>query len=92
MARKKKPSGRLRRGPFTADDIRKALMLGRWELESQTRHENYRHPIRPGKAQVDEKWTAVEVGSFPWKGLLQQTGYTKQELLLLLNGIAVDDD
>lgn len=90
MARSKKPSGRLHRGPFTADDIRRALKLGRWQLEDQTRHENYCHPTRRGKAQVDDKWDSVKVGSMPWKGLLHQTGYTKQELLLLLNGTPVD--
>lgn len=89
MARKRKPSGRLNRGPFTAEDIRIALRLDRWELEGQTRHENYRHPTRPGKVQVDDKWTGVKVGSMPWKGLLEQTGYSKAELLALLNGTPV---
>lgn len=86
MARTRKPSGRLNRGPFTAEDIRTALSLDGWEPERQTRHENFHHPTRPGKAQVDEKWTGVKIGSMPWKGLLEQTGYSKSELLALLNG------
>jgi predicted RNA binding protein YcfA (HicA-like mRNA interferase family) len=87
--RKKKPSGRLHRGPFTASNFEAALRLDGWQEESHQTgggHTNWSHPTRPGKVQVDGKWTSVKPGHDPFKGIMVQTGYTKHELLNLLNG------
>lgn len=59
--------------------------------EKSTVHDNYCHPTRPGKAQVDKKWTSVKPGHYPFRGVMSQTGYTKEELLKLLNGISLED-
>lgn len=90
--RKKKPSGRVHRGPFTAADFETALRLDGWEPEpNQTGggHTNWCHPTRPGKVQVDGKWNAVKPGHDPFKGIMRQGGYSKEELLKLLNGTAL---
>lgn len=50
MARKKKPSGRLIDGPFTADHFDRALKLDGWILAAKLEHWHYQHPDRPGKA------------------------------------------
>lgn len=87
MARIKKPSGRLHRGPFTASDFHAALRLDGWIPEQATRHANYCHASRAGKVQVDEKWTGVKPGHDTFRGVMAQAGYSKMELLKLLNGI-----
>jgi hypothetical protein len=87
----KKKSGRLNRGPFTCKDFQAALKLGGWLPEKGTKHLNYSHPNRAGRrVQIDHKWTAVKVGHFTFTTVAEQAGYTKEELLLLLNGVALD--
>lgn len=90
MARKKKPSGRLRGGPFTADDFVRGLKLDGWEKESDGPHACWVHPSRPGKIQIDRKWTAVKTSHDPFRGVAAQGSYKRRELLRLLNGIPLD--
>ena len=89
MARKKKPSGRLNRGPFTSDDFKNAVRLDGWEQEKGGRgdHTLWRHPTRRGKITIDESWTSVKTSHDPFRGVKETGGYTKDELLSLLNGI-----
>jgi hypothetical protein len=88
--RRKKPSGHLHRGPFTARDFEEAVRLDGWEPEKHGRHPCWRHPTRRGKIQIDRKWTGVKPGHDPFRGVMRQGGYTKDELLRLLNGIPLD--
>lgn len=90
MARKKKPTGKLYRGPFTAEHFTKAVKLDGWDPESPGPHACWVHPVRPGKIQIDGKWTAVKTSHDPFRGIMTQGGYTKDELLKLLNGIPLD--
>jgi hypothetical protein len=90
MARQRKPSGRLSRGPFTAAEFHAALKLGGWSRRAGGHHTMYVHTERPGKVQVDEKWTGVKTSHDPFKGVLAQSGYTKTELLRLLNGLPLN--
>lgn len=87
MARRKKPAGRLRRGPFTASDFEAGIKLDGWIPESDGPHTMWRHPTRPGKISIDGKWTGVRSGHDPFRGVAMQGGYTPKELLQLLNGI-----
>jgi len=76
------------RGPFTAADLERAIRLDGWEAEQQQTggsHTNWCHPTRPGKIQIHHKWTGVKPGSDPFKGIMRQGDYSKQELLKLLN-------
>jgi hypothetical protein len=90
MPRKRKPSGRLRKGPFTATDFESALKLDGWSRESRGPHACWVHPTRPGKVQIDRKWTAVRTGHDPFRGVCSQGGYKRAELLRLLNGMPLD--
>lgn len=84
----KKRKGRdLHRGPFTASDFKRAIKLDGWEPAKPGDHLNYRHRTRRGKIQIDEKWNSVKPGHSPFRGIMEQGGYTKLELLKLLNGI-----
>lgn len=85
MARKK-PAGRLNRGPFDTSEIEAALGLDGWYRDVDGAHRNWRHPTRRGKVQTSSKWTSVRVGSPVWRGILLQSGYTKEQFLALLNG------
>jgi hypothetical protein len=81
----------LNRGPFTGDEIAKALMREGYAREPGGRHPCYSHPKRPGKVQVSFKWTGVKAGSDIFNSLVRQTGYSKDGLLRLLNGISPDE-
>lgn len=85
VAKKRRRSGQLYRGPFVSADFRKALESDGWVRAKGGKHPNYTHPTRRGKAQVPNNWTAVKPGHDPWKNLCRQTGYTGKELLELLN-------
>lgn len=87
MGRRKKPSGRLRRGPFTASDFETAIKLDGWVSESDGPHSMWRHPSRPGKITIDGKWTGVRSGHDAFRGIATQGGYTSKELIRLLNGM-----
>lgn len=86
MGKRRRRSGNLHRGPFSAGDFDAGLRLDGWFEVPHTRHRNYRHPVRPGKVQVDAKWTGVKPGYFSFRMVMEQAGYTKDELLRLLNG------
>jgi predicted RNA binding protein YcfA (HicA-like mRNA interferase family) len=66
--------------PLTAEDIVRMLLTDGWYEVEQTRHRNFRHPTKPGKAQVSAAWTGVKPGSDPWRGLRAQTGWTSAEM------------
>lgn len=87
MARRKKPSGRLRRGPFTASDFEAAVRLDGWVRDTTGPHSMWSHPDRPGKIVIDRKWTSVRQGHDPFRGVASQGGYTTKELLKLLNAV-----
>jgi hypothetical protein len=86
--RTRKPSGRPYRGPFTAANFEAAIRLDGWTPEPHQTgggHVDFCHPTRKGKIQIDYKWTAVKPGHDPFKGVMEQGGYSKRELLELLN-------
>lgn len=91
MARKKKPSGRLSKGPWCFDDIRKALEGQGYVREEGAKHPQWRHPTRVGKVSLDEKWTGVKKTSMVFKSLARQTGYDEKGLQRLLNDLQPND-
>jgi len=91
MARKKKPSGRLTKGPWTFDDIRIAIEKQGYVREEAAGHPQWRHTTRAGKVSLDEKWTGVKKGQVVFKSLARQTGYGEEGLLRLLNELPPGD-
>ena len=85
MARKKKPSGRLRHGPFTFLDLEHAIFLDGWLEDGHGDHPNYRHPTKRGKVQLDKKWTGVKKGSQVFRSVARQAELSQGDLLRLLN-------
>jgi len=85
MARKKKPSGRLNRGPFAFSDLERAIKRDRWARTKGTKHAAYKHPTKTGKVNLDEKWTGVKYHHEVFTSVACQAGLTKHELLRLLN-------
>jgi len=87
MARQKKPSGRMSKGPWSYSDIRRAIESQGYVREEAASHPQWRHPARPGKVSLDEKWTGVKTGQIVFESLARQTGYGKAGLQRLLNGL-----
>lgn len=87
MARPRNPSGRLSSGPWTYDDLWKALTRAGWAKVGQnSSHVHLSHPTRNGKIQLDKKWTAVKTSHWTFKGVAAQGGYSPKELQRILNG------
>jgi hypothetical protein len=91
MPRNKKPGGRLSKGPWTYDEIRKALESQDYVREEAAKHPQWRHSARPGKVSLDEKWTGVKKTGMVFKSLARQTGYGEKGLQRLLNGLPPED-
>ena len=85
VARNKKPSGRLNHGPFTFDDLEKAIKSDGWYEVGHGDHPNYEHGTKSGKVQLDKKWTGVKKGSVVLRSVARQADLTDKELLKLLN-------
>jgi hypothetical protein len=50
-----------------------------WAQVPGTKHLAYKHPTKPGKVNIDAKWTRVKPGSWVFKAVLAQAGLTRQE-------------
>lgn len=86
MARKKKSSGRMNKGPFNFGDLERVITAQGWErIKGKTKHPAYKHPTKAGKVNLDEKWTGVKYGSTVFTSVAEQAGLTPKELLKLLN-------
>jgi predicted RNA binding protein YcfA (HicA-like mRNA interferase family) len=81
----------LKRGPFTAADVRFALRADGWQIragqQKGSKHEAWEHPAKPGKFMVDAKWTSLRISDPILKGMVRTTGIEKKRLLRLLNGL-----
>ena len=51
------------------------------------KHLSYKHPDRTGKVSLDAKWTGVKAGGWVFRSLCRQTGYSKKELINIMNGM-----
>ena len=77
----------LKRGPFTADDVRRALKADGWAVRPGTKHQAWEHPTKPGKFMVSSKWKHLRAWDPVLKGMLRTCGIEKDRLLRLLNGL-----
>jgi predicted RNA binding protein YcfA (HicA-like mRNA interferase family) len=46
-------------------------------------HPNWEHSTKPGKVQLPNYWTGVKTSHDTFKGILRQTGWTKEEAISL---------
>jgi hypothetical protein len=89
LGRSKQP---LKRGPFTTDDIKRALTADHWSARPGGGHQTvWEHPTKPGKVPISEGWSALEAWCPILNGLVRTTGLSKSQLLRLLNGRDADD-
>ncbi len=87
MARKPKPSGNLNTGPFTTDDVIRALkLLGALRSSGGGHQEVYTHPTKGWKVPVSQKWTSLRHGDPIIKGIARTTETAPRDFLRLLNG------
>lgn len=77
--------GQLKRGPFTANDVRRVLERDGWTKRAGGNHEAWEHPTKPGKFMVSGKWTNLRAGDKVLAGMCRTCGFSKKELLILLN-------
>ena len=83
----------LKRGPFTAKDVKWALKSDGWISTTKGGgHQTvWSHPTKPGKFPVSEAWTALRAWDPILKGMVRTCGIDKDRLLRLLNKIKDDD-
>jgi len=84
---KRRKDKQLSRGPWDSAHIVKHLKRMGYCAGEGGRHPNFKHADRSGKVQVPSNWTGVKVGSQTFTGLRSQTGFSKEELTRVLNGL-----
>lgn len=89
MARKRKPSGQLRKGPFNQAELAAALMRAGASKSSGGGHQEvYSHPDEGWKVPTSLAWTGLRKGCPILKGIARTMKVSDTELLRLLNGDA----
>lgn len=83
--RRPKPNGQLRRGPFTANDVKKALKADGWVRRVGGNHQSvWEHSEKPGKIPISESWSALRAKCPILKGIARTMGVSDSEMLRLL--------
>jgi hypothetical protein len=78
----------LKRGPFTAKDVKKALKADGWVSGKGGAHQTvWTHPVKPGKFPVSESWSSLRAWDPILRGMVRTCGIDKERLLQLLNGV-----
>jgi len=90
MARKRKPSGQLWRGPFNYDHLRQAVeAAGCTKLTGTAAGTN--HPAWRGitgeKVSLDEKWDGIRANDELFKSVARGAGVSARQLLRLLQDV-----
>lgn len=83
MARKRKPSGSLNRGPFTTNDVERALRAAGGEPRQGGGHQTV-YEGNGWKVPVSQSWTSLRAGCPILNGIARTIGVSKKELLRLL--------
>jgi predicted RNA binding protein YcfA (HicA-like mRNA interferase family) len=79
----------LKRGPFTARDVKSALKADGWirSTKGGGHQTMWTHPEKPGKFPVSEAWKNLDISDPILRGMVRTCGIDKKRLLQLLNGI-----
>lgn len=62
-----------------AADLERVVRADGWVSVKGTKHLAFEHPTKPGKVNIDEKWTNVKVGSWTFRWVLQHAGLSRKE-------------
>lgn len=91
MARKRKPSGKLWRGPFTFDHLRQVVEEAGFERctgeKAGTNHSTWEHPETGEKVPLSDKWDGVKKGHAPFNSVADRMGISGRELLKRLQDV-----
>lgn len=72
---------RFRLPPLTTDDLERMLRHDGWFEVTGGGHRNFRHPEKPGKAQLSRsRQTGLKLGGQVMKGLKAQTGWSNDDI------------
>lgn len=69
--------------PLTSADFARMLRHDGWIEVKGGRHPNWEHPTKRGKVQLPNNWTGVKPSHSTFKGILSQTGWSKQQAIRL---------
>jgi len=67
--------------PLKSSDFARMLRHDGWGETKGGRHPCWEHPTKPGKVQLPENWTGVKTSHDTFKGVLAQTGWSKQDAI-----------
>jgi hypothetical protein len=83
--RKRKPSGQLKRGPFSHADIKRALKADGWMSKAGGNHQTvWEHPTKSGKIPVSESWENLQAKCPILRGMARTMKMSDGALLKLL--------
>lgn len=86
MARSRKPSGGVNKGPFDAAAIAAGLKrLGGVETPGGNHQKVYVHPERGWRIPVSDNWTSIRKGDPIFNGMVRTTGVDAKKLLAAIN-------
>jgi predicted RNA binding protein YcfA (HicA-like mRNA interferase family) len=77
----KKRGGKL--PTLTARDLRCVVEADGWQFVGAGEHSlNFKHPRKPGKVTISEKWASVKIGSWAWRSVvIEQAGMTRERFV-----------
>jgi len=83
----RKPTGRLRRGPFSGENVSAALTLDGWDSQSGGGKDPkvFAHPVKAGRIPVGPAWTTLRAGDPVLTGIARNARLADRRLLELLN-------
>jgi predicted RNA binding protein YcfA (HicA-like mRNA interferase family) len=88
VARKRKPSGRLNKGPWSPDYVIRAIEADGWRRVAPPPHSQFEHPNRRGKITVDANWkNGVKASDDVFGFMAAQGDYSKRDFIALMNRV-----
>ena len=86
MARRRKPSGQQNRGPFSAEDVARALEAMGAVRETGGNHQTvYVHPVEGWKIPISDTWTSIRKGDPIYNGICRTTNRSTEQVIKFFN-------
>lgn len=64
---------------LTAGDFVRVIRADGWHQVDGTKHLAFKHPTKPGKVNIDEKWDRVKPGGWVFRSVLEQASLSRAE-------------